>query len=156
MAASSACWYEFSVMSTQCELCREDGGEVVYRNDKLRVLLVDDANYPGFCRVVWNAHVSEMTDLEPADRSVLMRTVCQVESALREVLQPEKINLASLGNMVPHLHWHLIPRFRDDAHFPNPIWASATRQTPVEVLAARHASLPALRAAIARHAACEG
>jgi diadenosine tetraphosphate (Ap4A) HIT family hydrolase len=156
MAASSACWYEFSVMSTQCELCREDGGEVVYRNDKLRVLLVDDANYPGFCRVVWNAHVSEMTDLEPADRSVLMRTVCQVESALREVLQPEKINLASLGNMVPHLHWHLIPRFRDDAHFPNPIWASATRQTPVEVLAARYASLPALRAAIARHAACEG
>jgi diadenosine tetraphosphate (Ap4A) HIT family hydrolase len=143
-------------MSTQCELCREDGGEVVYRNDKLRVLLVDDANYPGFCRVVWNAHVSEMTDLEPADRSVLMRTVCQVESALREVLQPEKINLASLGNMVPHLHWHLIPRFRDDAHFPNPIWASATRQTPVEVLAARYASLPALRAAIARHAACEG
>jgi diadenosine tetraphosphate (Ap4A) HIT family hydrolase len=143
-------------MSAQCELCREEGGEVVYRNDKLRVVLVDDANYPGFCRVIWNAHVSEMTDLPPSDRSALMRTVCQVESALREILQPEKINLASLGNMVPHLHWHLIPRFRDDAHFPSPIWAAPARQTAADVLAARRALLPALRAAIARHAACEG
>lgn len=142
-------------MSGQCELCHEDGGEVIHRHDKLRVVLVDDANYPGFCRVIWNAHVSEMTDLPLLDRSLLMRTVCQVESVLREVLQPEKINLASLGNMVPHLHWHLIPRFRDDAHFPNPIWAQPARQTAADVLAARRALLPALRAAIARHAACE-
>lgn len=142
--------------SGQCELCREDGGEVVYRNDKLRVVLVEDASYPGFCRVIWNAHVSEMTDLQPVDRSILMRTVCQVESALREILQPEKINLASLGNMVPHLHWHLIPRFADDAHFPHPIWAQPVRQTAAEILAARRALLPALRVAIAAHAACEG
>jgi diadenosine tetraphosphate (Ap4A) HIT family hydrolase len=143
-------------MSEQCELCREDGGEVIHRNDRLRVVLVDDADYPGFCRVIWNAHVAEMSDLPPADRAILMRAVCQVESALREVLQPEKINLASLGNMVPHLHWHVIPRFADDAHFPHPIWAQAVRQTAVEVLAARRAVLPALRAAIARHVACEG
>ena len=143
-------------MSEQCELCREDGGEVIHRNDRLRVVLVDDADYPGFCRVIWNAHVAEMSDLPPADRAILMRAVCQVESALREVLQPEKINLASLGNMVPHLHWHVIPRFGDDAHFPHPIWAQAVRQTAVEVLAARRALLPALRAAIARHVACEG
>jgi len=143
-------------MSEQCELCREDGGEVIHRNDRLRVVLVDDADYPGFCRVIWNAHVAEMSDLPPADRAILMRAVCQVESALREVLQPEKINLASLGNMVPHLHWHVIPRFADDAHFPHPIWAQAVRQTAVEVLAARRALLPALRAAIARHVACEG
>jgi diadenosine tetraphosphate (Ap4A) HIT family hydrolase len=142
-------------MSAQCELCREDGGEVIYRNDTLRVVLVDDAGYPGFCRVIWNAHVAEMTDLPPADRSVLMRTVCQVETALRDVLQPEKINLASLGNMVPHLHWHLIPRFSDDAHFPNPIWAQPVRQATPEILAARRALLPALRAAIAAHAACD-
>ncbi|HWU98973.1 MAG TPA: HIT family protein [Oxalicibacterium sp.] len=138
-----------------CELCNEDGGEIIFRNDKLHVVLIDDANYPGFCRVIWNAHVSEMTDLPPSDRSVLMRTVCQVETALREVLQPEKINLASLGNMVPHLHWHLIPRFADDAHFPKPVWAQSVRQTPTAVLAQRRALLPALRAAVARHVSCE-
>lgn len=138
-----------------CALCSEDGGEVVFRNDALRVVLIDDANYPGFCRVIWNAHVSEMTDLPPPDRSVLMRTVCQVEIALREVLRPEKINLASLGNLVPHLHWHLIPRFADDAHFPHPVWAAAIRQTAEHVLAQRRALLPALRAALARHASCK-
>jgi diadenosine tetraphosphate (Ap4A) HIT family hydrolase len=142
--------------ASECELCREDGGEILFRNEKLRVVLVDDAAYPGFCRVIWNAHVGEMTDLHPLDRSLLMRTVCQVETALREVLQPEKINLASLGNMVPHLHWHLIPRFRDDAHFPNPIWAPAVRQTADTVLAPRRALLPALRAAVTRHAGSEG
>lgn len=141
-------------MTAVCELCCEDGGEILFRNDKLRVVLVDDGNYPGFCRVIWNAHVAEMTDLLPADHSLMMRTVCQVETALREVMTPLKINLASLGNMVPHLHWHLIPRYADDAHFPNPVWAPAVRQTAPDVLAARQALLPALRAAVKQCAGC--
>jgi len=137
-----------------CELCEESGGEVLFRNEQLRIVLIADANYPGFCRVIWNAHVPEMTDLKPEERSVLMRTVCQVESALREVMQPEKINLASLGNVVPHLHWHLIPRFTDDAHFPNPVWAATQRQTADDILMQRRALLPALREAVVRYASC--
>ncbi len=138
-----------------CELCDEAGGEVLFRNAQLRIVLIDDASYPGFCRVIWNAHVREMTDLQPGERSALMKMVCQVEAAQREVLQPEKINLAALGNMVPHLHWHLIPRFVDDAHFPNPIWAQVVRQTADDALASRRALLPALRTAIVRHASCQ-
>lgn len=136
-----------------CELCEESGGEILFRNAQLRVVLVADANYPGFCRVIWNGHAREMSDLTAAERAALMGVVYQVEAAQREVLQPEKINLASLGNMVPHLHWHLIPRFTDDAHFPNPIWSPALRQTAHDVLAARRALLPALRVAIMRHVA---
>lgn len=110
-----------------CELCDNDGGEVIFRNDFLRVVLVDDAGYPGFCRVICNAHIAEMTDLEVSQRSTLMMTVCKVEQALREVLQPDKINLASLGNLTPHLHWHVIPRYRHDKHFPQPIWGTPQR-----------------------------
>lgn len=110
-----------------CELCDNDGGEVIFRNDFLRVVLVDDADYPGFCRVICNAHIVEMTDLAIQQRSALMATVCKVEQAIREVLQPDKINLASLGNMTPHLHWHVIPRFALDKHFPQPIWGVAQR-----------------------------
>lgn len=139
-----------------CELCTQDGSEpdgseVIYRNQLLRVVLVDDANYPGFCRVIWQQHIAEMTDLPIVDRSTLMRTVWQVEAAQREILQPHKINLAALGNMVPHMHWHLIPRFKDDAHFPSPIWAAAVRQTDDAILQQRRALLPALRAAVIRH-----
>jgi diadenosine tetraphosphate (Ap4A) HIT family hydrolase len=131
-----------------CELCAAKNEDVLVNTPKFRVILVDDANYPGFCRVIWNAHVKEMTDLAIADRSALMQAVCKVEQAIRDVMQPHKINLASLGNMVPHLHWHVIPRYQDDAHFPNPVWA-ATERVSAEVEAKR-ALLPELREVLRR------
>lgn len=134
-----------------CELCEQDGGEVVYRNEKLRVVLVDDANYPGFCRVIWNDHVKEMTDLSAEDRTFFMRIVWQVEAAVRAVMQPDKMNIACLGNVVPHLHWHVIPRYVDDAHFPSPVWADAKRTPAPADLAACNALLPSLRASILQH-----
>jgi diadenosine tetraphosphate (Ap4A) HIT family hydrolase len=114
-----------------CELCEQPGGTVIWRDPRCRVVHVEEPGYPGFCRVIWNGHVKEMTDLAESDRAHLMRVVFAVEAALRERLGPEKINLASLGNMTPHLHWHVIPRFRDDPHFPNPIWGTARRPTRV-------------------------
>jgi len=140
-------------MTAACELCEGSGGEELYRDHQLRVVLVDDAQYPGFCRVIWQTHVKEMTDLAPTERSAMMQMVMKVETALREVMNPDKINLASLGNMTPHLHWHVIPRFADDAHFPSPVWASAQRTTDAAALAARTAQLAALRDALARQTA---
>lgn len=131
-----------------CELCERDGGEVLYRDSRLRVVLADDAQYPGFCRVIWNVHVGEMSDLPAQDRNALMEAVWLVESAVRDAMQPRKINLASLGNVVPHLHWHVIPRYGDDAHFPAPVWAPPKREADAAQLAARRALLPALRTAI--------
>src|SRR5215467_7555048 len=110
-----------------CELCDNEGGVPVWRDARCRVVLVDEPGYPGFCRVIWQAHVKEMTDLAEADRSHVMRVVLDVEKALRKLLRPDKVNLASLGNAVPHLHWHVIPRYRDDSHFPNPIWGMTVR-----------------------------
>jgi diadenosine tetraphosphate (Ap4A) HIT family hydrolase len=132
-----------------CELCVAPA-DPVWTNGRFSVILVDDANYPGFCRVIWHDHVKEMSGLSGADRLAVMDAVNQVELAQLEVLQPEKINLASLGNVVPHLHWHVIPRFLDDAHFPSPVWAGAVRATDPAILAARRARLPQLIAAIVR------
>ncbi len=133
-----------------CELCTQEGGEVLYCDESLRIVLVDEPNYPGFCRVIWNAHSREMTDLAVADRGLLMSAVWQVEDALREVMLPHKINVASLGNVTPHVHWHVIPRYADDAQFPGPVWAQAQRVPDASSLAQRAALLPALRAALAR------
>jgi diadenosine tetraphosphate (Ap4A) HIT family hydrolase len=105
-----------------CALCAEAGGEVLWDDGFARVVLAGDADHPGFCRVILNAHAKEMTDLAEDHRARLMGVVYAVESLLRDLLRPDKINLASLGNMVPHLHWHVIPRFHDDPHFPNPVW----------------------------------
>ena len=132
-----------------CELC-ELAAQPIYRDDKLSIILVDDANYPGFCRVIWNDHVKEMSDLAPPDRMLVNDAVWHVELALREVMAPGKVNVASLGNMTPHLHWHVIPRYADDAHFPNPVWTAAVRATDESILAARRALLPKLAADIVR------
>jgi diadenosine tetraphosphate (Ap4A) HIT family hydrolase len=96
---------------------------------RCRVVLIDDAPFAGLCRVVWNDHVKEISDLGHADRTHLMDVVYAAEAALRELLQPEKMNVASLGNQVPHVHWHVIPRYRDDSHFPEPIWAAPLRES---------------------------
>lgn len=136
-----------------CELCTQTGGEVVWSNDLCRVVLVADIHYPGFCRVIWNRHVREMTDLADRERQQLMAAVWLVEGAVREAMMPDKINLACLGNMVPHVHWHVIPRFTDDVHFPGAVWASAQRPPVLPDLAVRSAMLLRLREAITRNLA---
>ena len=116
-------------MST-CPFCSGVGGELLWRDARCRVVHVMEPGYTGYCRVVWQTHVKEMTDLSPEDRSHCMRVVFGVEAVLRELLAPTKINLASFGNLVPHVHWHVIPRFPDDPHYPQPAWGAPQRSLP--------------------------
>ncbi|MDK4689277.1 HIT family protein [Kingella negevensis] len=112
-----------------CPICTAQNEEILWQNDRLRVIAVhNEANAPAFCRVIWHDHIAEMTDLQPEQRDEIMHTVYRVEAAMRQVLQPEKINLASLGNIVPHVHWHVIARFKEDACFPASIWAQPVRE----------------------------
>lgn len=112
-----------------CPICQADSEDILLQTPNLRVIAVhNEAGSPAFCRVIWHAHVAEMTDLPPESRHEIMDMVYRVETAMRKVLRPAKINLASLGNVVPHLHWHIIARFENDANFPAPIWAASTRK----------------------------
>lgn len=113
-----------------CELCNNEGGVLLWQSTDCRVVRVDDPDYPGFCRVIWNDHVREMTDLPLVERNYLMSVVFAVEAVVREMFVPDKVNLASFGNMTPHLHWHVIPRWQDDRHFPEPIWGQPQRESP--------------------------
>lgn len=125
-------------MST-CELCDTPGGEILWRDAHCRIILVGGAEgvaFPGFCRVVWQTHVAEMSDLAPEHRQHLLFVVATTERVVRDLVRPDKINLASLGNVVPHLHWHVIPRWCNDSHFPAPIWAAAQRPVPARAAVA--------------------
>ena len=123
-----------------CEFCEGPGGAVLWQDDFCRVVRADEARYPGFCRVILSRHAREMTDLTPAERSRLMGVVFGVEEAVREAMSPDKMNVASLGNMTPHVHWHVIPRFRDDAHFPTPVWGPPQREPRVDAERLRRAA----------------
>jgi diadenosine tetraphosphate (Ap4A) HIT family hydrolase len=115
-------------MAADCELCARPGGAMLWQNDLCRVVRADEPDYPGFLRVILKRHAREMTDLEPGERERLMAVVFAVEAAVRETMRPDKVNLASLGNMTPHVHWHVIPRYADDRHFPAPVWAQPQRE----------------------------
>ena len=120
-----------------CPLCIEDGGICLVRTKQYRIVAPCEPEFLGLIRVIWNEHVVEMTDLEILPRNDFMRAVYFVEESVRQMMNPDKINLASLGNVVPHLHWHIIPRWLDDSYFPLPIWGQRQREISAEKVSQR-------------------
>ena len=135
--------------AAQCVLCAQDGGALIWRGEKLRLIRAVEEGFPAFYRVIWNAHAAELSDLSDDDRNLCMRAVAAVERVMRDTLAPTKINLAALGNMVPHLHWHVIARFDWDSHFPASVWANAQRPRNADKEAAVAAQLSLLDAQLA-------
>lgn len=127
---------------SKCDLCKPSPHTILWQDDFCRVVLLNDADYPAYCRVELLEHIKEMTDLTPSQRAKMMKAVFAVELALREITRADKINLASLGNKTPHVHWHVIPRFEQDKHFPNSHWGEAMRKgQPFSLYSATQESL---------------
>ena len=116
--------------AADCPLCIRTARSELWSNTLLRVIDADEPEFPGLTRVIWHDHVREMTDLTESQRHYVMSTVWVVESVMRQHLAPIKVNLAQFGNMVPHLHWHVIPRWASDPRFPDAIWAPRRDPTP--------------------------
>lgn len=136
--------------NTDCVLCKEAGGLPVWQGQQMRVIRAQEAGFPAFYRVIWNAHVAELSDLSEQERNTCMAVVAEVERVIRAQLAPAKINLAALGNMVPHLHWHVIARYDWDSHFPASVWANPLRERDLQREAQLEQALAATDAAIAQ------
>ncbi len=129
-------------------MCCSLGGDLVFQDDRFRVIRAVEPGFPAFYRIVWTQHVAEFSDLDEPDRHLCMAVVNDVELVLRGHLQATKINLAALGNAVPHLHWHVIARFGWDSHFPAPVWSQALRPVDASACTAVAARLDAVDEAI--------
>jgi diadenosine tetraphosphate (Ap4A) HIT family hydrolase len=90
-----------------------------------QALLMRDANYPWLLLVPRRAGVSEIVDLDPADRVQLMTEIADASRVLKSVTQCDKLNVAAIGNVVPQLHVHIVARRRDDPAWPRPVWGAA-------------------------------
>ncbi len=90
--------------------------------------LYPDQAFRGRCLVTLREHYTELFQLTPAMRIAFMEDVTRITEAIHRALNPVKINYELLGNQVPHMHWHLIPRFREDGLYPRPIWAGEVPQ----------------------------
>ena len=89
------------------------------------VILNRDQYFPGYTLLFSKQHVTELFHFDPTVRASLMEEVSAVAEALFTIYKPDKINYELLGNMVPHIHWHIVPRFSSEPLWPRPIWAEA-------------------------------
>ncbi|MBE0376261.1 HIT domain-containing protein [Pseudoalteromonas prydzensis] len=87
-----------------------------------KVLLMNDSQYPWFILVPRKPNLNESIDLDDVDQLMLMKESAKLSQLLKEVFNPDKLNVAALGNMVPQLHIHHIARFKNDAAWPAPVW----------------------------------
>jgi diadenosine tetraphosphate (Ap4A) HIT family hydrolase len=111
---------------TDCPMCHRWEREADLRIVELEhsfVTLNRDQFFPGYALLFTKQHVTELFHLDAAVRGTLMEEVARVAETLQRLFQPTKINYELLGNMVPHMHWHIIPRFNTDSLWPRPVWA---------------------------------
>jgi diadenosine tetraphosphate (Ap4A) HIT family hydrolase len=129
-------------------LCTQATGVTLWQDAAWRVIRAEEVDFPAFYRVIARHHVSEFSELLAPERARCMDIVCAIERVLIEQLRPTKINLAALGNMVPHLHWHVIARFDWDSHFPQAVWGTRQREVAGGAAARLPMSLPDLDARV--------
>ena len=108
-----------------CPLCNPKNEEIIYKNDLFRVILVNEI--PGYIRVITNKHIKEFSELNDKEAIDIMLAVKKIEKKMLEFLRPDKTNIASLGNMVPHLHIHIIPRYENDPWWPEATFCNKKR-----------------------------
>ena len=87
-----------------------------------RLLLMNDSSYPWFILVPRRAEVSEVFQLDEADQRSLWRETTLLAEVLKDTFKADKMNIATLGNVVSQLHMHVIVRRRSDAAWPAPVW----------------------------------
>ena len=121
-----------------CERYGRSGGELHIADLALsRVFLHEDQFFPGYALLVLRRHVTELYDLPVSERATLMEEVSRVAQALARVFRPVKMNYELLGNLVPHIHWHLVPRLATDPAVRSPIWTVEHQAVRLAPAAAR-------------------
>jgi diadenosine tetraphosphate (Ap4A) HIT family hydrolase len=92
------------------------------------LLLINDVQYPWFVLVPRREDVTEVFQLDPADRHQLLEESCELAEAMKDAFAADKLNIAALGNMVSQLHVHHIARYRNDPAWPAPVWGKLPSQ----------------------------
>jgi diadenosine tetraphosphate (Ap4A) HIT family hydrolase len=108
-----------------CVMCGKygPGGPLVIAElETSRAFLHEDQFFPGYVLLVLRRHATELYELEARERRAHLEEVSRVALAQARAFRPVKMNYELLGNQVPHIHWHLVPRLATDPNLRSPIW----------------------------------
>lgn len=129
-------WDELASGTVICPMDypRPDNNEFVYFVRKLATSsLYLDRNQAsrGHCVLIYDlSHVTRIDQLSADQWLALAGDLRTAESAIYKTFQPDHMNVESLGNGMPHLHWHIIPRFKDDGRWGGPVWTTTLAEMP--------------------------
>lgn len=122
------------MLGGDCILCRKIGSlpqaaspDCIFEFPQSVLFLGPWQYYRGYCVLVARWHATELSQLAPQDRHAHLEEMCLAARAIEDAFRPKKMNYELLGNQVPHLHWHLVPRYADDPDFKHPIWVAIDR-----------------------------
>lgn len=93
-----------------------------------KLLLMNNKLYPWFILVPKRPDMIEIIDLNFEDQQTLLSEINEISKIIQQKYQPDKLNIAALGNMVSQLHIHIIARYKNDITFPNPVWISNQKE----------------------------
>jgi len=128
------------VTDPACVMCGKYGASgpmLIAELETSRAFLHEDQFFAGYVLLVLRRHATELYRLEVAERRAHLEEVSRVAEALARVFRPVKMNYELLGNQVPHIHWHLVPRLSTDPDLRSPIWHVDHRPAPLAPAAAR-------------------
>jgi diadenosine tetraphosphate (Ap4A) HIT family hydrolase len=121
-------------MPTSCPFCRKLAGtdswpteDIVWPFPHSIAVLGTWQFYHGYCVLISRRHASELSQLDDAERSCYLDEMCTLARAIEQAFKPRKVNYELLGNQVPHLHWHLLPRYQEDVEHLKPVWIALER-----------------------------
>jgi len=101
-------------------------------SDQLIYIEIHDSEVP-WLKVFTQRSVKEFSECNAREKSAIWHALDVIEKAMLEYYRPEKINLASFGNMLPHVHWHVTARFKEDSYFPEPMWGTRQREAALDL-----------------------
>ena len=137
---------------TGCRACRSDwppADTFIAECGPAKAYLHEDQFFPGWTLVILKRHATELYELDHDERVALMEAVTDMSRALAAVYEATKMNYELLGNLLPHIHWHLIPRRADDPIPRQPVWALPHEPRSLRA-AERRARIEAIRAHLGR------
>lgn len=104
---------------------------VIYKNDLINIQ-IENSEIP-WLKIFTNKKIKEFSSCDTLTKEEIFRALDIIEKLMLEYFEPEKINIASFGNYVPHVHFHIMSRFKDDSYFPEPMWGKVQREAKLDL-----------------------
>ena len=104
---------------------------VIYENIHIRIE-TEESEIP-WLKIFTQIPYKEMSEVPTEMKMEIYTLLDLIEKEMLSYYQPKKINIASFGNYMPHVHWHIMARFEEDSYFPEPMWGTRQRESALDL-----------------------